>query len=335
MANVTIHDVSKRAGVGTTTVSRVLNSPNEVTAKTRERVLAAIEELGFVPKFEALVRARKQLGRIGVLSPFLTSAFFVDRLNGIRAALTEQPYELVIYDAITAAEGNALLTNLSLTHMVDGLIVMFPFADTAARLLAKHQLPLVLLTLPNDPFITTFSSIVGEDLAVGGRLAAEHLLARGHRRFGFIGDSDVPGLLLDTAAMKLDGFRERLAEAGVALPDAYVGRAPFGMEQARAQARRLLNLPQPPTAIFAASDTQAIGVLRAARECGRVIPDELAVVGFDDIEVAEFIGLTTIAQGLKDTGRLAVQLLLAQLAKDVTTPQRIDLPLTLVRRETS
>jgi LacI family transcriptional regulator len=335
MAKVTIYDVAKRAGVGTTTVSRVLNSPDTVATKSRERVLAAIDELGFVPKFEALVRARKQLRRIGVLTPFLTSASFVDQLNGIRAALTEQPFELVIYDFLTAAQGDALLTKIVLTHTVDGLILMFPFGDAAARRLETHRLPLVQQTLPNDPRIATFTSIVSADMAVGGRMAAEYLLARGHRRLGFVGDSSVPEALFDTSAMKLDGFRQCLAEAGVALPDAYVGRAPFGMEQARERARRLLDLPQPPTAIFAASDTQAIGVLRAARECGIAVPDDLAVMGFDDVEIAEFIGLTTIAQGLKDSGRFAVQLLLAQFAEDVTMPQRIDLPFTLIRRETA
>ncbi|HEU5104151.1 MAG TPA: LacI family DNA-binding transcriptional regulator [Roseiflexaceae bacterium] len=335
MLKVTIYDVAKRAGVGTTTVSRVLNSPDTVAAETRERVLAAIDELGFVPKFEALVRARKQLRRIGILTPFVTSASFTEQLNGIRAALTEQPFELVIYDFISAAQGDALLTKIVLTHMVDGLIVAFPFGDAAARRLETHRLPLVQRTLPNDPRISTFASIVSEDMAVGGRMAAEYLLERGHRRLGFVGDSGVPGSLVDTSAMKLDGFRQRLAEAGVSLPDAYVGRAPFGMEQACEQARHLLKLPQPPTAIFAASDTQAIGVLRAARECGIAVPAELAVMGFDDVEIAEFIGLTTIAQGLKDSGRLAVQLLLAQFAEDVTVPQRIDLPFTLIRRETA
>ncbi|HKY53278.1 MAG TPA: LacI family DNA-binding transcriptional regulator [Anaerolineales bacterium] len=336
MAKVTIYDVSERAGVGIATVSRVLNSPDNVADETRERVLAVIDDLGFVPKFEARTRARKQLGRIGVLTPILTSASFVDLLNGVRTALTGQPYELVIYDAATVAQRDAVLTNSAMTQTVDGLITLFyPLDDTAVRRLKKYQLPLVQLTHSDDPHINTFTSIGVESIPTLGRMAADHLLARGHRRLAFVGDKDVPEFLVDTSSMKLDGFRQRLAEAGVSLPDAYVGRAPYGIEQAREQARRILDLPQPPTAIFAASDTQAIGALSAARERGMAVPADLALMGCDDIEVAEFIGLTTISLRLQERGQIAVELLLAQIAEGTASPKRIDVPVSIVQRETA
>ncbi len=336
MGNVTIYDVSERAKVGIATVSRVLNSPDQVAPQTRDRVLAAIEDLGFMPKFEARTRARKLLGRIGILTPFLTSASFVDMLNGIRGALVDQPYELVIYDATTVAQRDALLTNIVLSSVVDGLITLhYPLPEPGVRRLVKRRVPLVQLTDTDAPFLDTFSSVAVGPIASIGRMAADYLLARGHTRLGFVGDKGVPAHLRDSARAKLHGFRQTLAKAGIKLPDVYVGRGPFGMEHARDHARRMLTLPEPPTAIFAASDTEAIGVLSAARELGRSLPGELAVMGCDNIEMAEFVGLTTIDTQLNQLGRLAVDLLLAQIADSAAPPQRIDVPLAIVPRETA
>jgi LacI family transcriptional regulator len=335
MSNATIYDVAQQAEVSIATVSRVLNSPDQVNPETRARVLAAIDALGFVPKFEALVRARKGVGRIGVLTPFFTADSFVDRLRGVIAALAGQPYEPVIYDVASAAQRDGYLANLALTHRVDGLIIIgLPFDEATARRLLKQGLATVQIVPSSQPLNAGITSIVHDDTA-GGRLAADYLLERGHRRVGYIGDLEGPEFTGGTRDQKLDTFRQALALRGVPLPDAYVGLAPFGMEQSRQQARRLLELPEPPTAIFAGSDTQAIGVLNAARERGLAVPDQLAVMGYDDIEIAEYIGLTTIDQQLKASGRIAVEQLLAQLAEAYRPAQRIDLPLTLRPRATA
>jgi LacI family transcriptional regulator len=335
MAPATIYDVAERAGVSIATVSRVLNFPDRVNEETRARVIAAIDELDFVPKFDALARARKGLGRIGVLTPFFTADSFVDRLRGMVAALAGLPYEPVIYDVASAAQRDGYFANLALTHRVDGLIVIgLPFDDATARRLLRHRLATVQIIPSSQPASAIITSIVHDD-AAGGRMAAEYLLGRGHRCLGFVGDAAGPDYTGVAGDQKLDSFRRTLALAGVPLPDAYVGLAPFGMEHARQQARRLLDLPTPPTAIFAGSDTQAIGVISAARERGLSVPDDLAVMGFDDIEIAEFIGLTTIRQQLKESGRLAVELVLAQLSDNPPPAQRVDLPFTLLQRATA
>jgi LacI family transcriptional regulator len=332
MSHATIYDVAERAGVSIATVSRVLNAPDRVNDETRARVIAVIDELGFVPKLDALARARKQVGRIGVLTPFFTADSFVDRLRGVVAALAGLPYESVIYDVASIAQRDGYLTNLPLSHQVDGLIVIdLPLNDTITRRLLKHQLAAVQIA-PLSPFLSQAISRIIHDDAAGGRMAAEYLLARGHRCLGFVGDLDVPDFTIHTSDQKLDPFRQTLALAGVALPNAYVGLAPFGMEQARQQAHRLLDLPTPPTAIFAGSDTQALGVISAARERGLSVPGDLSVMGFDDIEIAEFLGLTTIRQQLKESGRLAVELVLGQLAEQERPAQQVDLPFTLVPR---
>ncbi|HEX6291187.1 MAG TPA: LacI family DNA-binding transcriptional regulator [Herpetosiphonaceae bacterium] len=334
MAQPTIYDVSRRAGVSIATVSRVLNSPDRVNPETRARVLAAIDELDFTPKFEALARARKRVGRIGVLTPYFTTDSFVDRLRGVVAALVGLPYEVVIYDVASARQRDAYLTNLALTHRVDGLIVIdLPIDEATASRLVKHRLATVQIVPSRLSTTHAVSSIVHDDSA-GGRMAADYLLARGHRCFGFVGDVDANGAAFTVYSgdQKLDPFRQTLALAGVPLPDAYVRLAPFGMEHARQQAHRLFDLPTPPTAIFAGSDAQAIGVIRAARERGIAVPDDVAIMGFDDIEMAEFIGLTTIRQQLKESGRMAVELLLSGLNEHAPAPQQVALSYTLMQR---
>lgn len=331
----TIYDIAERANVSIATVSRVLNGSDRVSDDTRARILAAVDEFGYEPKVEARTRARKQIGRIGVLTPHFTADSFVDRLRGVASALVGLPHELVVYDVTTQTQRDRHLSSMSLTHQVDGLIVIgLPFDDDVASRLLARGLPIVQIMTLAQPFSRRFSRIVVDD-AAAGRMAAEHLLARGHRRLGFVGASVPPGSGADFGTSNLDGFRQALALAGVPLPDSNVSLAPFGLEHARDQAHQLLDLTEPPTAIYAASDTQAIGVLSAARQRGLAVPEALAVVGFDDIEMAEFVGLTTIGQPLKESGRTAVELLLGQLAEPERPPRQIDAPLTLRARTTS
>lgn len=197
------------------------------------------------------------------------------------------------------------------------------------RLIAA-QLEVVLIeqTHPNC------SSVLIDD-ARGGALVADYFVAQGHRRCAFVGDTAVPEYALHTSDARLQSFRQALAAAGVSLPDAYIALGPHGMEQAYCQAQRLCALAEPPTAIFTASDTQALGVLKAVRERGMRVPEDVAVVGFDDIEFAAYVGLTTVRQPLEDSGRVAVELLLARLADPERSTQRVQFPLRLIQRETA
>jgi len=211
------------------------------------------------------------------------------------------------------------------------LIVMaLPFDKAAAQRLAANRLETVLIEFSEEPF----SSIRIDDRA-GGRIAAEHLLEQGHRRCAFVGDCDLPDYAIHTSDRRLEGFRGALNDAGVELPDACIALAPHSRENARLSAHQLLDLPEPRTAIFVASDHQAVGVLKAARERSVAVPRELAVIGFDDLDIANYIGLTTVRQPLEESGRVAVELTLSRLADPSRPAQRIRLPLTLVRRETT
>ena len=327
----TIYDVAERAGVSITTVSRMLNAPDKINPKTRERVLAAIDALGFVPKAEARARAMRQTGRIGVITPFFTAPSFIQRLRGIAEALSPKHYELVVYTVYSTDHLQGYLSTLPLTGNLDGLIILsLPVGDTEVHRLIEHGLTTVLIEYPHPEL-----NCVEIDDVAGGRMAATHLLKKDHRRIAFLGDTDLPAYAIHPVSLRLSGFRQGLEKAGIELPETFVRLAPYSQEQTRQVARELLNLPEPPTAIFAATDFQALGVLKAARQLDIKVPEQLAVIGFDDLDMAEYADLTTICQHLDESGRLAVEILLAQITAPSRPPRHVKIPLTLIERSTT
>lgn len=329
--NPTIYDVAEQAGVSITTVSRMLNAPDKVNPETRSRILGAIDDLGFVPKAEARARALRLTGRIGVITPFFTAPSFVQRLRGIASALSKENYELVIYTVESAAHLENYFASLPLTGNLDGLIIMsLPISDDHARRLVANHIQTVLIEFPNDELC----SVEIDDVS-GGRLAATYLMQKGHRRIAFLGDTDLPEYSIHPVSLRLAGFRQALTEAGIDLPENFVRNAPYTQDQTRQVAADLLSLPQPPTAIFVATDFQALGVLKAARQLKIQVPAQLAVVGFDDLDMAEYADLTTIRQHLDESGRLAVEILLARITDPSRPIQHIHLPLTMIERETA
>ncbi|MEZ4729371.1 MAG: LacI family DNA-binding transcriptional regulator [Caldilineaceae bacterium] len=332
MANATIYDVAEEAGVSIATVSRVLNTPHRVNEKTRRRVMTAIDQLAFVPKAEASARARQKSYRIGVLAPFFTYPSFVQRLRGVASVVNGSEYELVVYSIDSALHYQRQLESLPVAHRIDGLIIMsLQLDDEAAQRLLRNDLHTVLIESQHGAF-----SGVEINNVQGGRLAAEYFIERGHRRIAFVGiDTEIPGCTLPTSAMRLTGFRAKLSEVGLPLLDSYVRNAPNDVEIAYRQAKTLLTLAERPTAIFAASDLLAIGVLKAGRELGLKTPEEVAILGFDDLDMAEYLGLTTIRQSLDESGRVAVELLLGRLADPLRSVQHVHFPLTVIRRNTA
>jgi len=327
----TIYDVAERSGISISTVSRVLNNPEKVNPKTRALVLDAIDKLGFVPKAEARARALSQTNRIGVITPFFTAPSFVQRLRGVASALAASNYELVIYtvDSFDRLEG--YLSSIPFTGNLDGLIVMsLPIQKKEARRLVEHGIETVLIEFSHPEL-----NCIEIDDVHGGLLAGEYLLNKGHRRIAFAGDREPHDFQLHPAGMRLKGFQQALRNAGVTIPGEYISLFENTQEEAMRAARELLSLPQPPTAIFAAADIQALCVLKVAREMGVRVPEKLAVIGFDDIDSAEFMDLTTIRQHLDESGKLAVDILLAHIADPLRPPQHVKLPLSLIERQTT
>ena len=327
----TIYDVAKRAGVSITTVSRILNTPDKVNNETREKVLTAIDALSFVPKAEARARAMQHTGRIGVISPFFTAPSFMQRLRGIAETLSPENYELVVYTVNSADHLQGYLSSLPLKRNLDGLIVLsLPVDDTQVRRLIDHGLPTVLIEYPHPKL-----NCVEIDDVEGGYMATTYLLGKGHRRIAFLGDTDLPEYSIHPVSLRLSGFRQALKETRIKIPETFVRLAPYSQEQTRQVAKELLNLLNPPTAIFAATDFQALGVLKAARQLEIKVPEQLAVIGFDDLDIAEYADLTTISQNLDESGRLAVELLLAQIESPSRPPRHVKLPLSLIERQTA
>jgi DNA-binding LacI/PurR family transcriptional regulator len=205
-----------------------------------------------------------------------------------------------------------------------------PVDDTYVNYLLKHNIPTVLIEFPN----AKINSVEIDDVA-GGRMVAEYLFAKGHRRIAFLGDTDLPEYSIHPVSLRLVGFRQGLQEEGIVLEDGFVRLAPYTMEQTRQVAIELLNTANPPTAIFAATDFQALSVIKVAHQLGVKIPEELAVIGFDDLDMAEYADLTTVRQHLDESGRLAIEILLAHIADDSRPVQHIKLPLTIIERLTA
>lgn len=328
----TIYDVAKLAGVSIATISRVLNSPDKVNPETLKLVMTAIDRLGFVPKAEARARAMQGTGRIGVLTPFFTAPSFVQRLRGVASSLSKANYELVIYpvDSLDHLQGH--LSSIPLMKNVDGLIIMsLAIDDIEAKRLSANGMETVLIEYKHKGM----NSILIDDQQ-GGSLAAEHLIKKGHKSFAFLGDIEPPEKFsIHPVRSRLTGFKQTLQDAGMTLSKVYIRSSPYTQLESRQAAYDLLQLPKPPTAIFAASDFQALAVMKVVRQLNMKIPDDVAVVGFDDIDVAEHVDLTTISQHLDESGRLAAEILLSRISEGGRPLQHINLPLNLIARATS
>ncbi|HET7026090.1 MAG TPA: LacI family DNA-binding transcriptional regulator [Candidatus Limnocylindrales bacterium] len=323
-----------RAGVSVATASRALNDKRVVNAQTRARVLTVMEELGFTPSPAA---RRLSLGRtltIGVVVSFLTRPQAAERLRGVDAVLTDSEFDLVIYNVETVQKRDHYVATLSQSHRTDGVIVMsLPPSEGSAAVLARATVPVVFIDV-HAPEIAAMPRVVGDDRA-GGALAARHLLELGHRRIGFIGDAAEDPFGFTSSRDRQSGLVDELARAGVSIPAEWIGHGAHGRYESRELAHEMLGGAVRPTAIVAASDTQALGVITAARERALHVPDDLSVVGYDDIEIASYLGLTTVRQGLFESGRLGAEILLAEIERRSEEPPVAELAPELVVRATT
>lgn len=331
MPSVTIRDVAERAGVGVGTVSRVLNDHPSVRESTRQRVLQAIEELHYTPN--PLAR-RLSLGKtltIAVIVPFFTRPSFVERLRGIEYVLADSEYDLILFNVETTARRDEYFHTVPRRERIDGLLIIsLSPRDVEVAHFLQTGVPTVLV----DARHPQLSRVVIDDVN-GGYMATQHLISLGHRRIGYVSDRLENPFNFVSSRDRYEGYRQALAEADIPFQPPYHRQGPHGREEARTMALELLQLPDPPTAIFAASDTQAIGVLEACRDLGLRVPEDISVIGYDDIEVAEYLALTTIRQPLFASGVEGVELLLNAITQAPDTPQRVTLPVELIIRATT
>jgi DNA-binding LacI/PurR family transcriptional regulator len=270
---------------------------------------------------------------VGILAPFFTRPAYVARLEGIEAVLTHTQYDLILYNVKSPEQHGDLLRRIIHTKRVDGLIAITVCPTNGdVQQSQRHRMPIVLLDAGHSDLV----SIQIDDID-GGRQATQHLVDLGHTRIAYISDPIHSAFKFQASLRRLEGYKQVLAEHGIPFRPEYHRQGEHGRHVAYRLTQELLELDDPPTAIFAASDTQALGVIEAIRQIGMRVPEDVSVVGYDDIEMAAYVGLTTIHQPMYQSGVEAVNALfqLLTLVDGEPPPISTTLPVNLVVRETT
>lgn len=327
-----IKDVAREVEMSTATVSRALRGLPGVSEETRDRVRETARRLGYVPSPNAAGLASGQTRTVAVIVPRVTQWFFAAVVQGAEEELRERGYDLLLYNlAGDAAARHRVFETRLLTKRVDAVLVLSlkPSAEELASLeTLDRPVTIVGADLPGWATVR-----IDDELAA--RTATQHLVGLGHRRIAYVGGSTEGALDFTAPTARRAGYRATVAEAGLPLDPALEADGDFTVAGGMLAAHRLLDLEERPTAIFAASDEMAIGVLRTARERGLRVPEDLSVIGIDDHEMADFFDLTTVAQPVHEQGRVAAQQVLAALSNDDWEPEQVVLPTTLVVRRTT
>lgn len=332
--SVTIRDVARRAGVGLGTVSRVINNSPLVHEETRTRVERAVAELDYVPNPAARGLPNGRTNTIAVIVPFFTRPSIIERLRGVENTLVQTDYDLIVYNVETPARRDQCIREVPRRGRVDGvLVISLPPRQADVAYVAKANVPIVLVDA-HHPSLDQLNRLVVEDVR-GGQRVTDFLIGLGHRRIAFVGDVPDSPFNFTSSNDRLHGYRAALRKAHIPVEPDYVVQGEHGRVRACEMAQSLLRRAQRPTAIFAASDTQAMGVLEAARGLGLSVPHDLSVVGYDDIEVAEYLGLTTMRQSLYESGKRGVELLLHAIEHPFAKPVSEVLPTELIVRRTT
>jgi DNA-binding LacI/PurR family transcriptional regulator len=272
---------------------------------------------------------------VALLVAHLTRPSTVIRVASALAVLEEQGYDTIVCNVDSPAERDRHLDSLLPTHRADGILAFcLPLSRGQLDRFTRAGVALASVDAANPGVPQTVI-----DDAAGGQLATGHLIALGHRRIGFVGDMPFgrppAGLGFTSSAHRLRGYKQALATAGIDVEPGLIRRGPHDAAVAAEQAAELLKSPHPPSAIFAASDTQAIGVLAAADRLDVAVPERLSVTGFDDIESAAFLGLSTVRQPLALSGAEGARRLCALLRGEKVRPVRQELPIELMARDSS
>ena len=336
----TIQELAAKSGVSVATVSRALNGSTEVSETTRQRILSLAEELDYTPSAAARTLVQRRSHVIGVIletgpgHPDLLHPFFQEVLVGLKQGAGERGYDLLLFASEEPGHGfggtHSFLRRAD-HHGVDGAIVMgYDGGHPEIVKLAESGLP--CMTVDSDIGGPRTGYVMSENRE-GAMLAVRHLLELGHERI-----ATITGMLRTRpAADRLEGYREALAAAGFEPREEYVAEGDYYDESGYRGTRRLLELEQPPTAIFAASDLMAAGALRAANELGANVPHDVALVGFDDIGLASLLQpqLTTVRQDMHALGEAAAEGLSRMIDDSDAEPVRRFVPTQLVVRSSS
>ncbi|WP_373880172.1 ribose utilization transcriptional repressor RbsR [Levilactobacillus brevis] len=327
---VTIRDLAEAAGVSVTTVSQILNGKGErFSIETRQRVHQLQEDLGYVPDFNARNLIMKSAQTIGVLVPNLGNPFFSMFIRGVQQTSRERHFIPLIFGANHDEQLESYYLQELIKRAVDGLIIASASITGEAidNILKKNGIPYLLIDQNGGPSVDR----IRVDDEQGGQLAARHLLTLGHQRIVVV----MPEHPTQNLRIRLAGFKAQLVDQQIPLADSAVITSPMtklGGYQATAAV-----LAQHPTAVFAINDETALGLMRGLHEQGVRVPDDISVLGYDDIDLDEYVvpKLTTIHQPVVTMGRQATELLINRVQNQRQPAQMVDLPVVLKQREST
>ena len=325
----TIAEIAAKAGVSVPTVSRVLNNRPDVAPETRGRVERVLKESGFI-RSRVRNAFKESSGIIDMLVPDLTNLYSVEIARGVEEVMERTELRL----ALSLTHDSVQLEQRWLAKVIDGatdgaILVLAHGQSNRLDMLLRNSIPFVVVDHRGELGADVPS--VGATNWLGGRMATEYLLSLGHQRIAIIsGDAALP-----CSRDRIAGYRAALEDAGVPVDPVLIRPGAFAQETGYEQTCALLDLPEPPTAIFAGSDVQAMGVYAALRARGLSVPDSMSVVGFDDVPIASIItpALTTVRQPLVEMGRVATTMLLRLIAEEPLDSKRVELTTTLIVRD--
>lgn len=333
MADLTLEDIAKQAGVSRSTVSRVVNNHPNVSDKVRKRVLEVIESTGYHPNIAARTLASQRSMMIGLVVPRSVSSFFTDPYlphltQGIAKRCNQHNYTLGLFLVGTKEDEEKILPHVSRSGLLDGILVQAGHrGDQVIDRLVQSTIPLVMVGRPFNPEGISYIDV---DNIEGAFKAVDHLIQLGYQRIGTI-----TGITKSTVGVdRLEGYRKALTERGCVVDDTLVEEGDFTEEGGYHAMQRLL--PAKPDAIFAASDIMAVGAIRAAQEVDLRIPDDIAFVGFDDIPLANhrYPKLTTIRQPVYQFGFSAVETLIDLIENGKEPTRHVMMGTELIIRDT-
>lgn len=332
MERLTLEDIGKLAGVSRSTVSRVLNNHPNIRPEVRARVEKVIAETGYQPNSAARSLASKQSRTLGLIMPSVLRSAFTDPyyprlIQGISAKCNEHDYMIALYLFQTKEEEEISIPRIVSSGMVDGLIITADtIHDPFVPLIQKYNIPFVQIGRPNDGMDKSINYIDVDNLA-GAYQATAHLIQQGYQRVAQITTGH------NSAGVDRDeGYRRALSDHNIAVKPELIAMADFSEDSGYRAMKTLL--PEKPDAVFVQSDTMAIGAMRAIREAGLSVPQDVAVVGFDDLPIATSldVALTTIRQPIFQTGVLAAEMLIDLVTTSTKLPRHVVFPVELVIR---
>lgn len=329
----TLEDVARAANVSTATVSRCLNTPERVVEKTRLRVLAAVEELGYSPNFGAQALAARRTNTIGAVIPTMENAIFARGLQAFQETISDRKSMLLVASSYYRHDIEQQQIRSLVARGADALLLIGESRDPAIyAFLRSRRIPYVLAWIfKRDPT----HCFVGFDNRAASRKMTERVLQLGHRRIAMIAGVT---LYNDRAGARVEGFRDAAAAHGVRLTDRDVVEAPYNFTEAAEAFSAIMRYRPRPTAVVCGNDILAIGALKQARAMGLRVPDDVSITGFDDIEISGVTepGITTVHVPHRRMGKVAAEILIRQLQRKAAAsdfePESRELETRIVER---